>query len=269
MGKAARDWAYTADIRAPAKPVLVALSEHADDSGRCWPSLSRLADMTGYDVRTVRRAVRALEKCRLISVEHRPGQSPVFGLKLSTTPDRVTDQTESPPGQSDRGPRSESPGGAVRESGDPGQSDRLTVKNSKGTEREPKKRGIELPGWMPGQTWADFVEHRKKLKSAMTDIAQKRAVKKLAAMREEGQDIEAVIEQSIINGWKGLFPVKQDKGGDRFSRSVDALNSIFGEENESRDIQGRNGVHGGGLLEGAEHADFSSVLGPARRASRR
>ena len=42
----------------------------------------------------------------------------------------------------------------------------------------------------------------------MTDVAQRRALKKLEGMRQEGQDIEAVIEQSIINGGKGLFPVK-------------------------------------------------------------
>ncbi|WP_419616153.1 helix-turn-helix domain-containing protein, partial [Thiolapillus sp.] len=62
MSILARDWAYSQALAAPAKPVLVALAEHVSGEGRaCWPSVSRLARMTGYAERTVRRALRALE----------------------------------------------------------------------------------------------------------------------------------------------------------------------------------------------------------------
>lgn len=45
----------------PQKNVLVALVKHSDDSGACWPQIDRLAEMTAYGERTVRKALGELE----------------------------------------------------------------------------------------------------------------------------------------------------------------------------------------------------------------
>ena len=104
MSILARDWAYSQALAAPAKPVLVALAEHVSGEGReCWPSVSRLARMTGYAERTVRRALRALESAGLVRVEQRAGRPALYSLSLSTTPVRES-------GVSARSPRTESPG---------------------------------------------------------------------------------------------------------------------------------------------------------------
>ncbi|WP_419600873.1 helix-turn-helix domain-containing protein [Thiolapillus sp.] len=104
MSILARDWAYSQALAAPAKFVLVALAEHVSGEGRaCWHSVSRLARMTGYAERTVRRALRALEAAGLVRIERRPGRPALYSLNLSTTP--------------------------ARESGDPGLSGRRTEKN--------------------------------------------------------------------------------------------------------------------------------------------
>ena len=264
MSAEARDWAYSQALKAPAKPVLVALAEHGVE---CWPSVTRLAEMTGYDWRTVQRAIKGLEEMGLISVEHRQGRSAIFRLKLSTTPVRETPLSEIHPCQSDTPPLSESHTPPVRESGDPCQSDTRTVKNRKRTVREPEKEAVELPEWMPTGVWAEFVEHRRKMKAPMTDVAQRRALKKLARMRTEGQDIEAVVEQSIINGWKGLFPVRADRrqadAKTGFDRSISALSSLFGEEHGQDGFSGGHGLPVGGLLEGNHERDGGGVLGPA------
>jgi len=261
MSIEARDWAYSQPLKAPLKPVLVALAEHVKDRPDCWPSMNRLADLTGYDRRTVRRAIKKLDEIGLISVEHRPGLSDKFTLKLSTTRVRESRGSESHSGQS-------APGGEVRESWEAGQSAPRTVKNRKGTGREEERKVLELPEWMPKTLWGDFVEHRRKAKASMTDIAQQRVLKKLAAMRKEGQDIEAVVEQSIINGWTGLFPVKETRRNEsRFSNSIEALNSIFGEEHGQDDISAGHGLSVSSLLEGDHERDGSSLLGPARRSA--
>jgi len=269
MSIQARDWAYSLALRAPAKPVLVALAEHIKDQPQCWPSMNRLAEMTGYDRRTVRRAIRKLQDCGLIEVETRPGLPDKFTLNLSTTGVRESLGSESPQGQSDPGVGLESPGGGVRVTQEVGQSDPRTGKNRKGTGREPEKEAVELPDWMPANLWADFVEHRRKTKAPMTDIAQQRALKKLAAMRSEGQNIEAVVEQSIINGWKGLFPVKADRcqsaPGSRFTASIDALNSLFGDNYAQEHISGGHGLPRGSILEGNHPGDGGRLLGSARR----
>lgn len=51
--------------------VLLALVEHANSDGEAWPSQRRLARYTGYSVRTVRAALKALETSELILREAR------------------------------------------------------------------------------------------------------------------------------------------------------------------------------------------------------
>lgn len=53
--------------------VLVALAEHADSEGVCWPGLDRLAAITGWSRSTVRRSVEALERAGLIDVGRESG----------------------------------------------------------------------------------------------------------------------------------------------------------------------------------------------------
>lgn len=65
-----------------------------------------------------------------------------------------------------------------------------------------------LPDWMPAADWQAFVEHRKRVRSPMTDLAQTKAIAELDRLRVDGHNPVAVINQSIINGWKGLFPLK-------------------------------------------------------------
>lgn len=86
------------------------------------------------------------------------------------------------------------------------------------TEAKERKRqtrsrapSVVLPDWMPADSWSEFVKFRKQIKAPMTDRAQELALKKLATLKDEGNDPVAVIEQSMINGWKGLFEVKEPK----------------------------------------------------------
>jgi len=49
------------------------------------------------------------------------------------------------------------------------------------------------------------------LKCPLTPLAEKKALGELEGLRSEGNDPSRVISQSIVNGWKGLFPVKSSK----------------------------------------------------------
>lgn len=51
---------------------------------------------------------------------------------------------------------------------------------------------------------ADFVQHRRAIKAPMTEVAAQRIAKKL----EGHASPDAVLSQSIENGWKGVFPEK-------------------------------------------------------------
>jgi len=57
------------------------------------------------------------------------------------------------------------------------------------------------------ELWDAFLEHRKKLRRPMTEYAQVLAMMKLWELRKTGNDPVAVIRQSILSGWQGLFEV--------------------------------------------------------------
>ncbi len=56
----------------------------------------------------------------------------------------------------------------------------------------------------------DFIEFRKKIKSPMTDRAIQLAIKKLKKLSNSVDEQVEIINQSIMNGWKGLFELKRN-----------------------------------------------------------
>ena len=56
------------------KLILLALADHADDDGFCWPGLKGVATKAGLSERTVRAATHDLERLGMLTVQeqHRP-----------------------------------------------------------------------------------------------------------------------------------------------------------------------------------------------------
>jgi hypothetical protein len=69
MSVMAMTWAWEQNIPAPSKLVLMALADHADDSGRGWPGINRIASKCGMSRRTVQRHITALSEQQLIAVD--------------------------------------------------------------------------------------------------------------------------------------------------------------------------------------------------------
>lgn len=65
------------------KLILLKLADHADDDGRCWPSIRRMAVETCLDKATVCRLLRAMETAGWIEREQRPFQNTVYRLRTS------------------------------------------------------------------------------------------------------------------------------------------------------------------------------------------
>lgn len=83
MGIQAIGWAFAQSLQPTTKLVLLALANHADASGQCWPGIDRLVELTGLHRSSVFRSVEALVLARLIVREHRPGQSNWYRLAVS------------------------------------------------------------------------------------------------------------------------------------------------------------------------------------------
>lgn len=84
-------------------------------------------------------------------------------------------------------------------------------------------------------TFWDFIDFRKKIKSPMTEHAIDLLIKKLDKMSSDNDEKIEILNQSIINGWKGIFSLKQDNRGrqrqsqDNFTKTMeDWLNESTG-----------------------------------------
>ena len=96
---------------------------------------------------------------------------------------------------------------------------------------------------LDAEAWDNFVEFREEKKSALTERAVTLAFTKLDDLRKDGNDPVKVIEQSILNGWKGLFELtRKTSSADQWWRSnagIDAkgkeigLNARGGENYDS------------------------------------
>lgn len=62
------------------------------------------------------------------------------------------------------------------------------------------------------EAWGSYTKMRRKIKKPMTEEAERLAVKKLKDL-SRGDPIRAVkiLEQSVFNGWQGLFDLKSEK----------------------------------------------------------
>jgi hypothetical protein len=60
MSLKAISWAWNQKVSSPLKLVLLAFANFADDSGKCWPSRSRLSELTGFNPRQVQRIMKKL-----------------------------------------------------------------------------------------------------------------------------------------------------------------------------------------------------------------
>jgi hypothetical protein len=74
-----------------------------------------------------------------------------------------------------------------------------------------------------------FVEMRKKIKAPLTEHAFSLLLKKLDGMGSTDEEKAAIVNQSVMNSWKGLFPLKQEvrRSGAHISHSKDALDERY------------------------------------------
>lgn len=59
----------------------------------------------------------------------------------------------------------------------------------------------------------DFLEMRKMIKKPMTERAMTKLIKELQKLSDNADVWIEILEQSILNNWQGVFPLKDNKGG--------------------------------------------------------
>lgn len=82
------------------------------------------------------------------------------------------------------------------------------------------------------KAWKDFKTMRKKIRKPMTERAEELIIKKLNKLAFSELLQIAILNQSIMNSWQGIFPLKEDSGeyNDKVMEILDYLNKKTGKE---------------------------------------
>ena len=221
MSVEAITWALKQPIRhSTAKFVLVAMANCADADLIAWPSISYLIEATGQDRKTVQSNMSRLRELGYIEdTGDRKGQTRQVVVYRLKEPEKGPVQTNKPEnGTVQTGPKfppkrpvfPEKQAQISRETG---------PKTGPGTIKEPSKepsrnrqraREIALPDWLPADVWAMWDRYRKASGARnWTDDAKALSIRKLEEYREQGFSPQAVIENAVEKGWRGLYPPDQ------------------------------------------------------------
>lgn len=189
------------DATAAEKHVLLVLALRADKTtAQCTPGMSRIAKDTGLSERTVHRTVAALERAGHISREVKDGIGTTYTVHPShgVTPDTVSGLTgchPTPDTVSGKLPR--------------------TTSSSSKTTSSPKKRAraaaVEIPDWVPNDAWEGWLEMCRAKGARETTRALVLAISELRKLADAGHPPGAVLDQSTLRRWTGLFPIKDNQ----------------------------------------------------------
>ena len=95
------------------------------------------------------------------------------------------------------------------------QEEQLNIQEEVLQEGAPQSGAIVVlapPPEVPIGTWAAYREMRIKIRKPMTEHAAHLVLQRLLLLKAEGHDPQAVLEQSIMNSWQGVFPIKGENG---------------------------------------------------------
>lgn len=195
------------------KLVLIKLADNASDQGECWPSYQHIADQCEISKRSVMLHVSNLEAQGLLKKEVRKGgpkgnSSNLYYLTLrgaAYSPGVVQEIHQggadaAPGGSAAAAPRTSHSFESVTEPVE------QTVANAPSRAKKSAKFNplTAKPGNVSKQTWADWCQHRVEIRKPLTAKTCEQQAKALANHPAP----DAVINQSISNGWTGLFPEK-------------------------------------------------------------
>jgi len=89
--------------------------------------------------------------------------------------------------------------------------------------KENIQKKVVIPPWINQETWGAFLEVRKTIKAPVTAHAADLIFKKLARLKEQGHDPNEVLNQSIENSYRGVFPLKDNPVQTRGKTVAEAL----------------------------------------------
>lgn len=197
--------------------VYLSLCRHANKNQQSWPSLDLIAEELNLgSTNTVVKAIKQLEKWNIIKVERTKNkETKRQNPNIYTLLDKSV-WKEKPTSRDALGSKADLISDADPTSFDDEKpTSRDEVEGKHIIEPDTKNQTHENFTYLFNhngfnQVWRDYKEMRNGIRKPMKTAAEKLALKKLDQLCGLNVDLAIeILEQSIFNGWQGLFPIKQ------------------------------------------------------------
>jgi hypothetical protein len=212
------------------KAVLISLADNANDQGVCWPSIATISKRICASERAVQNAIKWLESAAIVTANRSNGRhtSYVITPAAYSPPQEMRPRTKCTGEGNDTTPAPDAPHPRTAFTTPPHQvpSNRKEPSEEPSENRQPARRAprvalhdelrsMELPDGITADVWSMWCEHReaKSKEAPWTRGAAMVSIKRLVKLAAAGQSPEVTVEEAVLRGWTGLFPVKADTTG--------------------------------------------------------
>lgn len=212
--------------------IMLSLADHADDAGRCYPSIARLRQRTGLSERAVQSNIRSLQAAGYITIIPGAGQG---GSNVYIV--RPTPAADAPPQQMHPRRKCTTPPQEVR------QTPAADAPKPSRTIIEPSE---DIPARDPASILCDvaspravksFLGYRRKIRKPVSEIAAERLAKILNQIASQGGSPDDALGLAEEKGWQSI------KAEWYFKEICNEQSSIFSAANRQ---MARGSQHGGG-----------------------
>jgi DNA-binding transcriptional ArsR family regulator len=204
-----------------ARLIMLALADHADDDGRCYPAMSRLCERTGLTDRAIQKNMKALVDDGFVTIHPNAGRAGSNLYIVTATPERRSPPNDvhprttftTPPNDVRQTPerRSDKPSRTIIEPSE---------KKERASAHRSQARAILCEVASPAAV-TSFMAYRNRHKGgALTDTAASRLAASLRAIFDAGGDPDDALGMAEERGWQTVkpdwyFKERTDKNGNR------------------------------------------------------
>lgn len=220
-----QDVTRNSNISAAAKGLYAYLSAFCGASDECYPSVETIIKEMGMGRDTFYRHINALVAAGVVEKQ----QTVNDGGKFGRTVYRLTHEvviSDYPFTQNEDTVLSTTENKETK-------NNNTTINNIKNNSKNNTKAKKGVKSYFPddealNQAFLDYLEMRKQIRKPMTDKAIELAIKKLEELSalpfSDSMDNDLAIQilnQSVMNSWQGLFPIKQQKASNTSQSNID------------------------------------------------
>ena len=215
---------YDKNLKDKAKLLYGEITALCNEKGYCWASNRYFAELYSVSIKTISTLIKNLIDNGYIYSEiiYKNGSKEIDKRYLKLTNNPIENIVNTPMEEKVNTPMEEKVNTPMEEKvKDNNTVINNTIINNKKEKREKtnsKNNKSEIDMLIEEytnntelkNTLIEFVKHRKSLKAPMTTRALKQLMNKLNSLATNDSVKIEILNESILNGWKGVFPLKND-----------------------------------------------------------